>query len=455
MGYNHEAENNDLRYASDLVKFIRQEHGDYFGISVAGYPEGHPDAESYKKDLMYLKEKVDAGADFIITQFFFDCQKFVKYVRDCREIGISCPIIPGILPIFNFNSFKRMINFTKVSIPENILKDLEELKNDDIKVSEYGIKIVIDLCLQLKQNGFNNYHIYTLNRDDCTFKILEGLNMNIINPMLPWRPRVNTNESIRPIFWSNAKDNYLELIKDWDHFPNGRWGDSSKCNFGDIKDYHLFTLSLGSQKNKLKMWKNQLNNLDDVANVFIDFLEGRINYIPWSDNLASETNSIKDQLIELNKKHIFTINSQPRINALSSEHPNGWGPKGGYIYQKAYLEFFIRKDKLDKIIDKMETGYTYCAINMNNNFLTNYDNSINALTWGIFPNNEVIQPTIADTESFKIWKEEAFSFWLIEWGKIYDPESESFQILKKIQQEYYLVFIVDHNFIDGNIFQLF
>lgn len=89
----------DLEYSGDLVRLIRQEFGDYFGICVAGYPRGHPDCSSYEDDLRYLKEKIDAGADFIITQLFFSAGDFLEFVRDCRKIGITCPILPGIFPI--------------------------------------------------------------------------------------------------------------------------------------------------------------------------------------------------------------------------------------------------------------------------------------------------------------------------------------------------------------------
>ena len=121
-----------FKYAIDLVRFIRERYGDYFGISVAGYPEGHPDSVNYQQDLIYLKEKVDAGADFIITQFFYNVDLFLKFVDDCNRIGITCPIIPGILPIYNYRNFKRMVGFCCVNVPLKILEDLEQIKNDDM-----------------------------------------------------------------------------------------------------------------------------------------------------------------------------------------------------------------------------------------------------------------------------------------------------------------------------------
>jgi methylenetetrahydrofolate reductase (NADPH) len=103
---------NGFNYAVDLVKFIREKYGDYFCIGVAGYPEKHLEAKSREEDIQFLKEKVDAGADFIITQFFYDNELFYKWVEDCRAVGIKCQIIPGIMPILGYERFRKyLLNF--------------------------------------------------------------------------------------------------------------------------------------------------------------------------------------------------------------------------------------------------------------------------------------------------------------------------------------------------------
>ena len=461
LNYNKvESQNNDLKYAVDLVKFIKKEYGDYFGIAVAGYPEGHPEAESYNQDLIYLKEKVDAGADYIVTQFFYDVDKYFKYIQDCRQIGINCPIIPGILPIFNYRNFKRMINFCKVYVPDEILKKLEKIQKNDLEVSEYGLEIITEICQKLLNNGVKGLHFYTLNREDCTFKILENLNLikNISEKRsLPWRSNIEKHEEIRPIFWSNIPQNYLSRTKNWENFPNGRWGSNKYPDYGEINDYHLFTVHLGTKKNKQKMWGTQIKNIDDITNVFTNFLNGEIKYLPWCDNIILETFNIKDELIQINKLGYYTINSQPKINGMKSESPQGWGGKGGYLYQKAYLEFFCSKTNLDKILNniKNKNNFSYCAIDNKGNIISNCDESIIALTWGIFPNSEVIQPTIADIYSFKIWKINAFKLWLTEWGQIYETDSESYQLLNHIYDTYYLVYIIDNDYINSDIFEIF
>jgi methylenetetrahydrofolate reductase (NADPH) len=459
LNYNlEESKNNDLKYAIDLVKFIRQEYGDYFGISVAGYPEGHPEAESYQQDLIYLKEKVDAGADYIVTQFFYDVDKYFEYVKDCRKIGITCPIVPGILPIFNYRNFRRMVDFCKVFIPDEMNKKLEQIKNNDEEVASYGIEITTEICKKLLDNGVKGLHFYTLNREDCTFKILDNLKLVENMPVkreLPWRSRLDKNEEIRPIFWANAPENYLSRTSNWENFPNGRWGDNRYSDYGEIQDYHLFTVDLGTKKNKLKMWGSELKTKVNISQVFIDFIEGKIKYLSWCDNIALETSSIKKELVEINRLGYLTINSQPKINGIKSDSTDGWGGKGGYLYQKAYLEFFCSKENLDKLLEKDLTNYSYCAINNNDDIISNCTDTVTALTWGIFPNSEVIQPTIADTESFKIWKKDAFKLWLSEWGQIYEPESESYKLLKEIHDSYYLVYMIDNDYVDGNIFDIF
>ena len=98
---------NGFTCARDIVKFIREKYGDYFSIGVAGYPEVHLEAKSREEDIAYLKEKVDAGADFIITQLFYDNQIYFEWVEDCRKAGINCLIIPGIMPILGYDRFKR------------------------------------------------------------------------------------------------------------------------------------------------------------------------------------------------------------------------------------------------------------------------------------------------------------------------------------------------------------
>merc|ERR1719160_509429 len=140
-------------YAVDLVKYIREEFGDYFCVAVAGYPEGHLEAESKDADLKYLKEKVDAGGEMIITQLFYDIEEFTNFTKACKDLGISVPILPGIMPIQSYSGFCRMTTLCKTKLPPGIMEALEEVKDDDQKVKEYGVQHATQMCKELIAKG--------------------------------------------------------------------------------------------------------------------------------------------------------------------------------------------------------------------------------------------------------------------------------------------------------------
>ena len=160
-------------------------------------------------------------------------------------------------------------------------------------------------------------------------------------------------------------------------------------------------------------------------------------------------------MVKLNELGFLTINSQPKVNGVPSEDPDvGWGAPGGRVYQKAYLEFFTTKGKLDTLLESIDSldSISYQAINSSGDFISNLpENCVNAVTWGIFPGQEIVQPTIVDTRSFFIWKDEAFSLWIDDWANIYDAKSESYKLLNEVYNTYYLVNIVDNDFVDGDI----
>jgi Methylenetetrahydrofolate reductase len=132
---------------------------------------------TYEEDLHYLKQKVDAGADFIISQLFFDTERYIKWVADCRAIGIVCPIVPGILPVQSWRSFSRMCELNPtVSVPSELRETLEPLKTDDQAVREYGVKFATQQCRQLLDSGAaKGIHFYTINLEVATAKIVGAL----------------------------------------------------------------------------------------------------------------------------------------------------------------------------------------------------------------------------------------------------------------------------------------
>ena len=449
----------------DLVKYIRKEFGDIFFIGVGGYPETHQEQKDSELDISFLKKKVDAGADIIVTQLFYDLEKFLLFRDKCFRAGINVPIVPGIMPIHNYARFIKFTQFCKVNIPSSVSKELESIKNDDSSVIEYGIEQASKMCEQLINEGAPGLHFYTLNLEYSVTEILSSIGLasrNESDRKLPWRQSSDSerklSEDVRPIFWSNRPVSYLTRTETWDDFPNGRWGDITSPTFGELNQYHA--IRAGSQSDKIKARRRKLwgkpKSINEISKVFISFCEGKITSLPWCEiPLAIESKKILNDLVALNKAGYFTINSQPKVNGLPSEDPNfGWGAKGGRVFQKAYLEFFTSKDNLNRLIDKLKTldDISYQAINVNGDIVSNLsEQNVNAVTWGVFPGQEILQPTIVDARSFLIWKDEAFGLWINDWASIYNKKSDSYKLLHQIHDSYYLVNIVDNDFINGDM----
>ncbi|CAO3579898.1 unnamed protein product [Absidia cylindrospora] len=460
---NWESCQNGFEHAVDLVKYIRKQYGDYFCIGVAGHPEGHPDCPDKAQDLLHLKEKVDAGADVIITQLFFDVDAFLDFVKRARAIGITCPILPGVFPIQNYTGLKRVISFSNNFVPQKIWDDLEPLKDDDAAVKEYGINLTIEFIHKFQQAGINGFHIYTFNLERSARLILERLNLvaptESVKP-LPWVPALTqkrAKENVRPIFWKNRTKSYLQRTEFWDEFPNGRWGDSRSPAFGELDGWGV-SLKY-SQEQCQDMW-GQPETVDDIAVVFAKYCKGKIAGIPWSAQpLEAETETIRQRLAGINLLGYLSINSQPAVNGVKSSHPTyGWGPKNGYVYQKAYLEFFVSPEKLDDLIKKIgkDPYVTYYAVNKQGDLRANTQSDHpNAVTWGVFPGKEVVQPTIVESTAFMAWKDEAFELWN-EWARIYDRKTKSADLILDIANNWYLINIVHNDFQDeGGIWRLF
>ncbi|XP_015888576.1 methylenetetrahydrofolate reductase (NADH) 2 [Ziziphus jujuba] len=461
--------------ALDLVKHIRGKYGDYFGITVAGYPEAHPDVigsngvaslEGYQSDLAYLKRKVDAGADLIITQLFYDTDIFLKFVNDCRQIGITCPIVPGIMPINNYKGFLRMTGFCKTKIPAEITAALEPIKDNEEAVKAYGIHLGTEMCKKILAHGIRTLHLYTLNMEKSALAILMNLGLieeSKIQRPLPWRRPTNVfrvKEDVRPIFWANRPKSYLSRTIGWDQYPHGRWGDSRNPSYGALSDYQ-FMRPRARGKKLIEEWVTPLTNIDDVYEKFKKFCLGKLRSSPWSelDGLQPETRIINDQLGRINTKGFLTINSQPAVNGERSDSPVvGWGGPGGYVYQKAYLEFFCSREKLDALVDKCRAlpSLTYVAVNKEGSWLSNIGQSqVNAVTWGVFPAREIIQPTVVDPASFMVWKDEAFEIWSRGWARHYPEGDASRKLLQEIENAYFLVSLVDNDYINGDLFAVF
>ncbi len=161
-------------HASDLLAFIRPEFP--FCLGVAGYPEGHPQAESMEKDLAYLKLKVDTGAEFIITNYFYDNRFFFDFVDSCRQLGLKVPILPGIMPIFSLKMMRQLANLCGASIPAALEERLAALPAGDQKaLLRFGIDFATEQCRELLQAGVVGLHFYTMDRSQAVSAIVSRL----------------------------------------------------------------------------------------------------------------------------------------------------------------------------------------------------------------------------------------------------------------------------------------
>ena len=164
---------NGFGFANELVSFIKRDYS--FCIGVAGYPEGHIECAESARDLENLQRKVDAGADFIITQLFFDNRVYFDFMDRVQAIGIKVPVIPGIMPVINFKQTRRFTEMCGASLPDSLCRNLDQHQEDNEAVRKIGIEHALNQCRELLANGAPGIHFYTLNRSNATLAILDGL----------------------------------------------------------------------------------------------------------------------------------------------------------------------------------------------------------------------------------------------------------------------------------------
>jgi methylenetetrahydrofolate reductase (NADPH) len=531
-------------WAIDLVKYIRSKYGDYFCIGVATYPEGHADeshplGQSLEHDLPYLVEKTLAGADFLMTQLFFDTDAYNKFERTLREHPSGAfktlPIIPGLMPIQSYQMIKRTTKLSHAKVPDAIMARLDAVKKDDEKVKSVGVDVLCEIVEQVKEiksrtSGPKGFHFYTLNLEKAVSFIVERTNLisstseeeaaiddgplpNIpgllINGASPSERRHSTvgSEPRNRVIVSertishpeyeasqadagikaeaiNSRANTLAISEGegvlgreatWDDFPNGRWGDARSPAYGEIDGYGPSLHVTNAQA--ISLW-GYPKALEDINDLFVRHLKGELSAIPWTEEeVHEETGIITDQLLRLNQQGLWTVASQPAVNGLRSEDPTfGWGPRNGFIFQKAFVEFFAPATTWRALHEKLKSPeicsmVTYYAVNAAGDFVSSDlsggvsasgtgnttdasnigystgESSTNAVTWGVFPGKEIVTPTIIEEVSFRAWAEEAFRIFG-EWARVYNKGSESEKLLEAARADCWLVNIIHHEYID-------
>jgi methylenetetrahydrofolate reductase (NADPH) len=165
----------EFQYANELVSFIRAQTGDHFHIEVAAYPEFHPQANSAREDMLNFKRKVHAGANSAITQYFFNADAYFRFVEECRKLGVTVPIVPGIMPILKYSQLARFSDMCGAEIPRWIRKTMEGYGDDIESVQNFGRDVVTQLCEKLIAGGAPGLHFYTLNQANASVEILKRL----------------------------------------------------------------------------------------------------------------------------------------------------------------------------------------------------------------------------------------------------------------------------------------
>ena len=512
-GHSSVDSNTEFTWAVDLVQYIKKQHGSYFCIGVAAYPEGHSDAtstpehQSPEHDLPYLIEKTKAGADFIMTQLFFDINKYKHFEsllrNDPSGVFKTIPILPGLMPIQSYQILRRTTKLSHASLPPDVLARLDAVKGDDEAVKKVGVEIlseVIGGLRQIKTPGPKGFHFYTLNLEKVVSQIVEKCGlisnfdseeeeaiefttdltaMNSIpqrrrlssipsnphNRVIVERPSISSSKS-REALISEAGmltddlgsraatllisegEGTLGREATWDDFPNGRWGDARSPAFGEIDGYGV-SLHV-SIPQAIKLWSYP-TTAADISDIFKKYIVGELEAIPWSEEgILPETKTISEQLLRVNSKGWWSVASQPAVNGLkSSDATFGWGPKNGFVFQKPFIELFLPSKDWAALKAKIEasTEISYFAGNAAGDFEASDVDSVNPVTWGTFPGKEIVTPTIIEGVSFKAWCDEAFSIWR-EWMRIYPRKSPTAKLLEKVRDDYKLVNIIHHDFVD-------
>ncbi|KAF8559704.1 MTHFR-domain-containing protein [Imleria badia] len=472
----------DSRFTSglDLVKYIRssEDYSSHFCIGVAAYPEGHPENDTNEDDTIdILKQKVDAGAEFIVTQLFYDSDRFIEWTKKVRSKGITVPIIPGVMPIQTYGSFLRVIKLCGAQVPPNIMADLDTIRHDDQLVKDYGVRLAVDIIRRITGSGLvSGIHFCTLNLEKSVQLVLENLGWAgsspvtknkliaespppsihlplpssdlVVTPSLATTTAANALTSKPTLEAEPPGRGELNNAATWDEFPNGRFGDYKSPAFGTQDQWGGLGINVHAVQSH---WGNPTST-EDLTKLFLDYLDSNISSTPFSASpLSSESETILEHLKKLTNQGLWTVCSQPAIdNASSTDDAFGWGPKDGYVFQKGFVEFFAEENvvyQIEKKIEREGNGWVhFFAANSQGEFMTNIpEDGRNAVTWGVFPGKEVVQTTIIERESFLTWKDDAFSIWA-EWASFYPPGSSQRALLDRVRKTRWLVSVVHHDF---------
>lgn len=300
------------------------------------------------------------------------------------------------MPIQSFDSFRRLTSLCNTSVPQDILDALQPIRADDQAVKEYGIQLALRTIRSLLEHNICAFHLCTLNLERSITRIVDAL---------AWRPLLSL--PVPGLIGAGPPPV-------WDDFPNGRFGDARSPAFGNLDSYGN-PLNC-SPHHALHLWGSP-TSLAELDALFEAYARGTVRSTPWSDTpLSSESSPIAHYIARLNARSFWTVSSQPAVDgAPSTDASVGFGPPGGYVYQKAFVEFFASEDALNRLMEAIDAENArqpggvgmlrYYAASRFSAVRTNVGpGETNAVTWGVFKEAEVATSTIIESTSFSSWK---------------------------------------------------
>jgi len=428
--------------ALDLVNFIKAEFGDEFGITVAGYPEAHPDAikedpeeqkVAYAAELAYLKRKCDAGGEVIVTQLFYDVDLFLKFVSDCRSVGITAPIVPGVMPIQTYGGFKRMTGFCKTYVPPAVAAALEPIAENEEAVRAYGVHLGVQMCRTMLDSGTPGVHLYSLNSPTAVVAILQGL--GLVSPCapphrhLPWRAPVSQRngrcgERVRPVFWALRPRAYLARSADasWPLQSAAPDDDSLPSSLAPVSSELLDALrpkGARAAAARVASLTRPLRSAADVRSLFDSFSSGELDFFPWAESgkPSPELVAAASAVSPLSARGVCVIDAGLARNGVpSSDSPAGWGPPNGRLYAKAFLLAFVPTGAVERLaaaVNALPGGGSHLSCAQGGAVAGTLARAA-PLTWASAPGGPLLQPVSYSRPAFEAYAGEAWALWA-EW----------------------------------------
>ena len=173
--YKNSRDKGDFRFANEMVEFIKEHYKGYFHIQVGAFPEKHPQSKSFSNDIKFFVNKVNSGANSAITQYFYNVDAYFSFVDELQKFGVDIPIVPGIMPITNYENLMSFSKIAGAQIPTWIINRLKIYKDDKASLKVFGQEVVSEMCLKLKAGGVKDFHFYSMNRTEPVLSIAQNI----------------------------------------------------------------------------------------------------------------------------------------------------------------------------------------------------------------------------------------------------------------------------------------